>query len=148
MKNLSLKVCLSPNPEKVALQSQKMAEHLQRLFSNQELQTDSRDIYIFIEDEQGHVHGGVRLTQILDYMVLESIWVDPALQNKGYGLKLYLEAERYAHKNKMQRILLNTFESLNAIPFWKRIGFEVVGKVPDCPQGDCLYYLQKKLCIE
>lgn len=52
------------------------------------------------------------------------IQIDPQEQGKGYGKRLYEYIEKEFRKKNISSIFL--FATLNAIPFYKKIGFKVI----------------------
>jgi GNAT superfamily N-acetyltransferase len=105
----------------------------------------SKDYYLFLKNEINQIHAGVKVTKNYDFLVLESIWVDDDLQRQGYGSKLYFEVEAFARRQGCRKILLSTFDFMQSLLFWKRVGFQIAGQIPDCPKGNILYYLYKPL---
>lgn len=122
----------------------KMSQSIQGLIPQDVSSEIDKDIYIFLRSNN-EIKGGVHLIKDYDHLFLKNIWVDESLQKKGYGVKLYLEVEKNAKLLNCRHILLFTYDFLEALPFWRRMGFQIVGEVPDCPQGHTLYYLKKVL---
>jgi len=104
-----------------------------------------KDFYLFLKSRAGQTHAGVRVTKQYDFLVVDGIWVDEDLQRQGYGSKLYFEVEAFARQQGSRKILLSTFDFMQSLSFWKRVGFQISGEVPDCPKGYTLYYLYKSL---
>ena len=75
---------------------------------------------------------------------VDILWVDSNYRGKGIGSKL-LHAVEYLVKEKGgQLIHLDTFD-FQAKDFYIKQGYEVFGKLEDCPKGHCRYYLMKRL---
>lgn len=89
--------------------------------------------------------GSAQVSLSFNYLLLESIWIEPSEQKSGFGVRLYNEIEAFAKQQHCQKILLNTFDFLQALPFWQRMGFQQVGVVENCPAGHRLIYLEKTL---
>lgn len=89
--------------------------------------------------------GSAQVSLSFNYLLLESIWIEPSEQKSGFGVRLYNEIEAFAKQQHCQKILLNTFDFLHALPFWQRMGFQQVGVVENCPVGHRLIYLEKTL---
>lgn len=95
--------------------------------------------------KNGQLLGSAQISLSFNYLLLESIWVEETEQKNGFGVRLYNEIENFAKQQNCDKILLNTFDFLNALTFWQRVGFEKVGVVENCPPGHKLIYLEKNL---
>lgn len=94
---------------------------------------------------EGKIVGGCQITFSYDFLVLDKIFIPENLRSQGYGIRLYLEVEALARGNNCKKILLSTLKSMGALDYWLKNGFEITGQVPDCPEGDELYYMSKTL---
>src|SRR4051812_10416658 len=65
---------------------------------------------------------------------VRSLIVDPALRGKGGGGLLMRQAEELARARGMKGLHLQTL-SFQAPDFYRKWGFEVVGKIEDMPPG-------------
>jgi ribosomal protein S18 acetylase RimI-like enzyme len=101
--------------------------------------------YIFIKNNDDTLVGGSHLSFNYDFMVIESIWVSNDYKRQGLGIRLFNEIEEHAKKKACEHILLSTLSSMQALSFWEKVGFKIIGEVPDCPKGDMLIYLKKNL---
>lgn len=104
---------------------------------------DSPVYFGFSVDEK--IIGGCQITLSYDFLVLDKIFIPEELRSQGYGVRLFMEVESLARKNNCRKILLSTLKSMGALDYWLKNGFELTGKVMDCPEGDELYYLAKDL---
>lgn len=101
---------------------------------------------IFIQLKiDNEIKGSVRLVKELDLLAVESIWIDEDIQKMGYGVKLYIQIEEFAQQQMCSRIVLSTYDFFKSLSFWLRMGFQIVGEIPNCSNGHHLYYLQKPL---
>jgi GNAT superfamily N-acetyltransferase len=89
--------------------------------------------------------GGLCCYAVFDFMVIEAMWVNPEFQKLGIGRELILAARALAERCSCQRILASTMSFHGAMPFLRKVGFEVIAEVEDCPKGASLYYIQIKL---
>lgn len=133
---------LITDQESPSSELQKKMDHL----LNTQGEFSLRKITKFLELKiDGQTLGLAQVTLTLNYLLLDNIWVDESKQKQGYGIRLYQAIEDLARKEKCEKILLQTFDFLNTLSFWQRFGFQSVGEVPNCPQGNKLYYLMKNL---
>ena len=77
-------------------------------------------------------------------VAIDILWVDCVNRKKGIGSKLLAEVEELARGKGAQLIHLDTFD-FQAKDFYIKQGYEVFGKLQDCPKGHCRYYLMKRL---
>jgi len=75
-----------------------------------------------------------------------SIILDVAqdLRGDGWGSRLMREMERLARDRGCRHVWLDTF-SFQARPFYERLGYRVIGTLPDYPFGQERYFLSKPL---
>lgn len=104
-----------------------------------------RPIYsIFIKDTHHKPIGGVIVSFLWNGMHIDSLWVDAGYRNRGLGRKLMAMAETEAVKRGSTVAYTDTF-TCQAPEFYKKLGYQQYGVIQDFPEGNCLYYLSKKL---
>src|SRR3954451_16308133 len=64
--------------------------------------------------------------------------------NKGYGTRLMRTVEQEAGQRRCRQIVLETHD-FQAPEFYRKLGFEVTGGVPEYPRGHQLLTLVKQL---
>ena len=77
-------------------------------------------------------------------MYVDILWVHENHRYKGIGTKLLLEAEKEAVQRGCHHVHLNTM-SWQAPEFYQKHGYEVIGILPDIPNGNQKYLLMKAL---
>jgi GNAT superfamily N-acetyltransferase len=96
-------------------------------------------------DKDGVRVGGAFLQAGFDNVVIDSIWVEPSSRRKGYGRELFRSIVAWSKEQNKRRIILSTYEFQDALPFWTSLGFQIFGQLDDYPEGQKLFYMQKRI---
>lgn len=131
--------------EKLSAQQILHEEKMEQLLSSAAHRSARKIVRIISLKIENRIMASAQVTLCFNYLVLDSIWVDESIQRQGFGVRLYQEIEDLAQNNNCQKILLQTFDFLDALPFWTRMGFKQIGLVQDCPPGHQLIYFEKNL---
>jgi GNAT superfamily N-acetyltransferase len=99
---------------------------------------------IFLRDERGAILGGALGDIWGGWLDLTFLWVAEPLRGRGYGRRLLEAAEEEARTQGCRGVHLST-HSFQARPFYEKLGYEIVGEVPDHPAGHSLFFLKKAL---
>ena len=75
---------------------------------------------------------------------VRTLWIDEPHRGRGLGTRLMALAEREARKRGARQIVLDT-HSFQAPDFYRRLGFEILGSIPDYPRGYAQLFLKKPL---
>jgi len=105
---------------------------------------DGLTLGVFLRDDSGtivaaatgHTWGGA--------CELRQVWVAELLRSKGLGRRLMAAAEAEAIRRGCQQIVLTT-HSFQAPGFYRKLGFEVISEITDCPRGHSHLTLRKRL---
>lgn len=92
----------------------------------------------------GTVIGGLIGGTYWGWMYVDILWVHEDHRRRGIGSRLLAEAEQEAARRGCHHVHLDTM-SWQAPEFYKKLGYEVVGVLPDIPKGHEKYLLQKSL---
>jgi ribosomal protein S18 acetylase RimI-like enzyme len=95
-------------------------------------------------DENGKMIGGILGGTYWGWMYVDILWVHENHRHKGIGSKLLSEAEKEAIRRGCHHVHLDTM-SWQAPGFYKKHGYEVIGILPDIPNGNQKYLLMKAL---
>jgi GNAT superfamily N-acetyltransferase len=99
---------------------------------------------IFLRDERGAILGGALGDIWGGWLDLTFLWVAEPLRGRGYGRQLLEAAEEEARTQGCRGVHLST-HSFQARPFYEKLGYEIVGEIPDHPAGHSLFFLKKAL---
>ncbi|MEU3204195.1 GNAT family N-acetyltransferase [Streptomyces cyaneofuscatus] len=96
-------------------------------------------------DEQGTVAGGLTGRTWAYWLHVELLWVDARHRGSGLGSQLLAEAERVARTERAcTRSRLETWD-FQAPDFYRKQGYEEIGRVEDYPPGVTEFILTKRL---
>ena len=88
--------------------------------------------------------GGILGGTYWGWMYVDVLWVHENHRHKGIGSKLLREAETEALCRGCHHVHLDTM-SWQAPEFYKKHGYEVIGILPNIPNGNQKYLLMKAL---
>ncbi|EPD51006.1 hypothetical protein HMPREF1210_02197 [Paenisporosarcina sp. HGH0030] len=106
--------------------------------------TEEEKINIIIKDDNHNILGGILGNIDWKCFHIEILWIDDVLRGQGQGKELMKEAEKVAIEKGCNLIRLETY-SFQAPDFYKKLGYEVLGKLENYPEGFDHYYLFKRL---
>jgi ribosomal protein S18 acetylase RimI-like enzyme len=75
---------------------------------------------------------------------VDTLWVASNYRNNKYGSILLKEVENEARAKGAKLIHLDTFD-FQAKDFYEKQGYSIFGKLEDCPENHCRYYMKKML---
>jgi GNAT superfamily N-acetyltransferase len=92
--------------------------------------------------QDGELVGGVAGRTIYGHFLIEVVWVREDLRRTGLGKRLMQAAEDEACKRGCVAAQVDTL-SFQGLDFYPKLGFRIVGKVPDFPPGHDRYFMLK-----
>lgn len=104
--------------------------------------TDYTELAVFVRDSGGQVVGGVYGELEWGWMYIDVIWLEAGLRGRGMGTRLMAALEQAARARGVTRVHMTT-TSFQALPFYRKLGYEVWGALDDRPPGHRYYYLRK-----
>ena len=114
-------------------------------FNNERVGEDGHTPLNIVEyDAKGNVIGGFLGGTYWGWMYVDILWVHESHRYKGIGSKLLRKAEKEAIRRGCHHGHLDTM-SWQAPEFYQKHGYEVIGILPDIPNGNQKYLLMKAL---
>jgi ribosomal protein S18 acetylase RimI-like enzyme len=101
-------------------------------------------VVLSVRDAAGEIVGGLVGATYLGWLQVQALWVDDALRGQGVGTRLLRQAEAVAIERGILRVFLETL-SFQALPFYEKLGYEVVSTIADFPPGGARYALTRML---
>ena len=101
-----------------------------------------RGLYVLARDADELVGGLLGFTH-WNWLFISHLWLAEALRGSGVGRQLIDAAETEAVRRGCRHMHCDTFD-FQALPFYRKLGFEVFGQLQDYPPGHTRYYLQKR----
>ena len=95
-------------------------------------------------DSDGNIIAGLLGGTYWGWMYVDILWVREDHRRNGIGSRLLLEAEKEALHRGCHHVHLDTM-SWQAPEFYRKLGYEVIGILPDIPEGNQKYLLMKAL---
>ena len=114
-------------------------------FNNERVGEDGHTPLNIVEyDTNGNIIGGILGGTYWGWMYVDILWVHESHRYKGIGSKLLCKAEKEAIRRGCHHVHLDTM-SWQAPEFYQKRGYEVIGILPDIPNGNQKYLLMKAL---
>lgn len=99
---------------------------------------------VLLKDDIGISIGGLWGKFSYGWLTIELLVVPDSLRGQGFGRRLVRTAEEAAIKRDCVGVWLDT-HGFQAPEFYKAIGYEIFGNLPNYPQGVSRYFLKKLL---
>lgn len=129
----------NPTEEEVNKVRHKLQEH-----NSQFWEVDRKDQYTIYSMEDQTMVGGIVFTIFGEWLDIDFFWVDKEERGKGIGKDILSRAEAFAKNKGCKKAALNTFD-FQAMPFYKKNGYEIMYKQDKYPVSSTKYYMEKKL---
>ncbi len=97
-----------------------------------------------LQSPEQEIVGGALGELYWGWFHLDLLWIRDELRGRGYGRRLLMRTEDEARQRGAKHIFLDTF-SFQAPDFYKRLGYDVFGELPDFPPGHRRFFLTKEL---
>lgn len=99
-------------------------------------------VFAYDTPEQRTLIGGVFGDLLWDWLHIDSLWAHENYRGRGVGSALMRAIEEAARERGIVNVHLAT-TSFQALPFYRKLGYEVFGELPNKPIGSTWYYLRK-----
>jgi GNAT superfamily N-acetyltransferase len=99
--------------------------------------------WILARDAAGEVQAGAKCEIAWGWVYVDWLWVAEGLRRQGLGGRLLAAAEALAREHACSGVHLNTW-SFQAPDFYRKQGFEEVGRVEDMPLGAVRHWFAKR----
>ncbi|WP_174873262.1 GNAT family N-acetyltransferase [Vogesella oryzae] len=103
-----------------------------------------RDVELYARDEAGTVVGGLFGHSGMGWLYVDYLWLADEQRGAGLGGQLMAQAEEEARRRGCGGVFLYTY-SFQAPDFYRKLGFQFMGVLDDCPPGHQRIYLKKPL---
>ena len=109
-----------------------------------DLPAESEDVSaaLFARTADGTVIGGVQGNVYWNGLEVEQLWIEETHRRLGLARELMTRLEDFARRHGAVIAYLRT---VDAQPFYERIGYAVYGTLEDRPIGTVLYHMKKRL---
>ena len=98
---------------------------------------------VLLRDNDGATVGGLWGTTLFRWLRIELLFVPEALRGSATGTAIMAEAEAIAVARGCIGASLDTY-SFQARGFYEKLGYTLVGTIPDFPPGGARHFLQKR----
>lgn len=99
-------------------------------------------ISCFVRDEAGRTIGGLLGHVKWRWLYVAKLWLPDTVRGHGVGSRVMAAIEDYAWSHDCLGVYLDTFE-YQALPFYRKLGYELYGTLDGYPPGYRQYYLRK-----
>jgi GNAT superfamily N-acetyltransferase len=103
---------------------------------------DETPLAVFVRDPTGRVVGGLLGHTKWRWCYVAKLWLPAELRGSGWGARVLAAAEAEAWARGCLGVYLDTFE-YQALPFYRRQGYELVGTLDGFPPGYKQYHVRK-----
>ncbi len=105
---------------------------------------DGKLLALFLRDGDGAAIGGVFGWTWGETCYVRYLFIPAAMRNQGHGIRLMGAVEAEAKARGCKQIVLQTHD-FQAPEFYRRLGFEITGRVPGYPRGHEYLTMVKRL---
>ncbi|CUA82304.1 MULTISPECIES: GNAT family N-acetyltransferase [Gulbenkiania] len=102
---------------------------------------------LYARDDSGRVMGGLFGQAGMGWLYVDYLWLHPEARHDGLGSRLMAEVEAKARQLGCVGMFLYTYD-FQAPDFYRKLGFDYMGELEDCPPGHRRIYLKKRLTPE
>lgn len=104
----------------------------------------SKELFIFLRDGREKIVGGLLGFTFGEWLRIQTLWIEEAVNGAGYGSRMLSEAEIEALKRGCRIADVQTF-GFQAPEFYRKNGYEMFGELENAVNGESVYFFRKKL---
>ena len=105
---------------------------------------DRLDLAVLLRDAERRTIGGALGNSHHGWVRIELLFLPQALRRQGWGRRLMQAVEAEARARRCVGVRLET-ASFQARGFYEKLGYSVIGTLPDYPPGHALHWLAKRI---
>lgn len=105
---------------------------------------DGQGLGLFVRDARGELIAAAAGHTWGETCELKQVWVHPESRRQGLGRRLIEAAVAEAERRGCRQLVLST-HSFQAPEFYRKLGFEEVGRLADYPRGHAQVFMRKPL---
>ncbi|WP_434361198.1 GNAT family N-acetyltransferase [Parasalinivibrio latis] len=140
--HLDLKIFEAPSADMIQQLNHALQGYLESQLPGLSPESEDKVFMVCKYDEQGNLVGGLLANCYWNGLEIDTLWVADSERGKGVGSLLVESAESYGAKNGAVIAFLKT---MDAKPFYEKLGYEVYGVLEDRPIGTLLYHMKKRI---
>lgn len=97
-----------------------------------------------LKDAQGNIIAGAAARSFGKWLLLDNLWVDDSLRGKNVGSNILHKIEEAGKSRGCETCLLDTL-NFQAMPFYRKHGYEVQWVQENYPESGSKYFMTKTL---
>jgi ribosomal protein S18 acetylase RimI-like enzyme len=140
LSEFTLVLVAEPNPEDLRAVNAALSEYNRRAMPN----SNGKSLDILVRDANGQVVGGLHGDTYWEWLYVDTLALRDEARGQGIGSRLMAMAEQEAIARGCHSAYLDTF-SFQALPFYRKQGYEVFGTLDNYPGDQKRYFLRKQL---
>lgn len=147
MNHLSFTVIESPNAEITEFLAQQIREFNNSVSDyHRRVRADGaqQPLHIIVRGDGSEIVAGLTASTYWNWLSVDKLWVADSLRGRGLGRQLLRQAEALAIQRGCVRAMLTTY-SFQAVGFYEKEGYRIVGAQEDYPPGSTFYWMRKDL---
>lgn len=113
-----------------------------RQFNTEQVGPGASEPLTAVASDGAGLMGGVSGRTVYRHFLIDVVWIREDCRRRGLGRRLMQAAEAEAHRRGCVAAQVDTL-SFQGLQFYQRLGFAVVGSVPEFPAGHARHYLHK-----
>lgn len=139
---MDLKILEAPPADQIQQLNHALQGYMESQLPGLLPESEDKVFMVCKHDEQGNLVGGLLASCYWNGLEIDTLWVADSERGKGVGSQLVESAESYGAKNGAVIAFLKT---MDAKPFYEKLGYEVYGVLEDRPIGTLLYHMKKRI---